>query len=122
MSDAISSILSQIRTMQAQSQGFARGLEGVAATPPAMPGTATTAAPEADRVSFSDALKTALSRVNESQNTAGQLRTAFELGDPKVSLTQVMLAGQEAQIGFKAVVEVRNRLVQAYQDVMNMPV
>lgn len=121
MSDAISSILSQIRTMQAQSQGFARGLDGV--TPGVSPQQVLPGASAgADRVSFSDALKQAVNRVNESQKTSGQLRTAFELGDPKVDLTRVMLASQEAQIGFKAVVEVRNRLVQAYQEVMNMPV
>ena len=121
MSDAIASILSQIRTMQAQSQGLGGGLDKVAATPPGL-GAAAPAAPASDRVSFSDALKGAIARVNESQNKAGELRTAFELGDPKADLTRVMLASQEAQIAFKAVAEVRNRLVQAYQEVMNMPV
>ncbi len=122
MSDAISSILSQIRAMQAQSQGLGGGLERVAGTPPGLPAGVPGAAPAGDRVSFSEALKGAITRVNESQNVAGQLRTAFELGDPKADLTRVMLASQEAQIAFKAVAEVRNRLVQAYQDVMNMPV
>lgn len=118
MSDAISSILSQIRTMQAQSQGFARGVESGAPSAPALPGTV----PGNSNVSFSDALKTAVNRVSETQNKASQLRTAFELGDPNVDLTRVMLASQESTIAFKAVVEVRNRLVRAYQDVMNMPV
>lgn len=118
MSDAIASILSQIRSMQAQSQAFARGVEGAAPAAPALPG----AVPAGDRVSFTDALKTALARVNESQQQASRLRTAFELGDPKVDLTRAMLAGQEAQIAFRATVEVRNRLVQAYQEVMNMPI
>ncbi|HEX5757472.1 MAG TPA: flagellar hook-basal body complex protein FliE [Arenimonas sp.] len=120
MSDAISSVLSQIRSLQSQTQGWTQGI--------AAPGAAPLGAPVveggggAERVSFSDALKQAVSRVNDAQNQAGELRTAFELGDPSVDLTRVMLAGQEAQIGFQAVLHVRNKLVQAYQDIMNMPV
>ena len=46
---------------------------------------------------------------------------AFEMGDPSADLAKVMVASQQSQIAFRATVEVRNRLVQAYQDVMNMP-
>jgi flagellar hook-basal body complex protein FliE len=56
------------------------------------------------------------------QQTSGSLKTRFELGDPNVDLTQVMLAAQKASLGFNATLQVRNRLVQAYQDVMNMPI
>lgn len=112
MSDGISAILSQIRSMQAQSTGFVKGIN--AASP--------VASPAGSQVSFSDSLKSALAKVSANQLESKRLRTAFELGEPGVDLTKIMLASQEAQIGFKAVVEVRNRLVQAYQDVMNMPV
>ena len=46
----------------------------------------------------------------------------FELGDPRADLARVMVAMQQSQVAFRATVEVRNRLVQAYQDVMNMPI
>ncbi len=71
--------------------------------------------------SFSDTLRGALSGVNEAQQKAGALSKAFEMGDPSADLARVMVASQQSQIAFRATVEVRNRLVQAYQDVMNMP-
>ncbi|MBB5016729.1 flagellar hook-basal body complex protein FliE [Rehaibacterium terrae] len=108
MSDAIASVLSQIRALQAQTRITPPGLES--------------AAPVATGPSFGDTLKRALSGVNESQMESRRLAEAFELGDPRVDLARVMIASQQAQVGFKAVVEVRNRMVQAYQDVMNMPI
>ena len=59
--------------------------------------------------------------VNNAQKTSGALAQAFELGDPRADLARVMVAAQQSQVAFRATVEVRNRLVQAYQDVMNMP-
>jgi flagellar hook-basal body complex protein FliE len=50
------------------------------------------------------------------------LATRFELGDYKVSLSEVMIAGAKSQVQFRGLVEVRNRVVAAYQDVMNMPI
>ena len=63
----------------------------------------------------------ALEGVNGAQKNAGALAQAFELGDPRADLARVMVAAQQSQVAFRATVEVRNRLVQAYQDVMNMP-
>ena len=63
----------------------------------------------------------ALEGVNNAQKTSGALAQAFELGDPRADLARVMVAAQQSQVAFRATVEVRNRLVQAYQDVMNMP-
>ena len=56
-----------------------------------------------------------------AQQKSGALAKAFEMGDPSADLAKVMVASQQSQIAFRATVEVRNRLVQAYQDVMNMP-
>lgn len=84
--------------------------------------TATPAAPAAPAVSFGSVLQNALGEVNQLQQTSSELKTRFELGDPKVDLTQVMLAGQKASLGFNATLQVRNRLLQAYQDVLNMPI
>lgn len=107
MSDAIASVLTQIRALQAQTR----------ITPPSLESVPVAAGP-----SFGDTLKRALSGVNQSQMQSRRLAEAFELGDPRVDLARVMIASQQAQVGFKAVVEVRNRMVQAYQDVMNMPI
>ncbi len=71
---------------------------------------------------FQDALAQALGDVSRSQNEAGRLQRELSLGNPTVSLEETMVAMQKAQIGFQAVLTVRNRLVQAYTDVMNMPV
>ena len=71
--------------------------------------------------SFGETLQNALEGVNSAQKNAGALAQAFELGDPRADLARVTVAAQQSQVAFRATVEVRNRLVQAYQDVMNMP-
>lgn len=71
---------------------------------------------------FGDLLTNALSNVNQLQLDAGEKRTAVEMGSDKVSLSDAMIAGQKASIGFQATVQVRNKMVEAYQAVMNMPV
>jgi len=122
MSDSISSILSQIRSYQSQVNQSSVGPAGDVARASDIQGllgnqgTAGTQAP-----SFSDTLRGAISGVNDTQQKAGDLAKAFELGDPRADLAKVMLAAQQSQVAFRATVEVRNRLVQAYQDVMNMP-
>lgn len=107
---AINSVLSQMRNLRAQA---ASGV-GAAAGVPAINGSSP--------ASFSDTLKGAINSVAESQNVSGSLATRFELGDDKVNLSDVMLAGAKSQVAFRGAVEVRNRLVAAYQDVMNMPI
>ena len=56
------------------------------------------------------------------QMESSRLKKAFELGDPSVDISRVMIASQKSGIAFNAMVEVRNKLVEAYKDVMNMPV
>jgi len=53
---------------------------------------------------------------------SGRLREAYELGTPGVSLTQVMVAAEKSSVAFTAATQVRNKLVEAYKDIMNMPV
>lgn len=81
-------------------------------------------APSADvtKTSFSKVLQNALSSVSESQNQVNQLQRDYQLGKSDVSLEQTMVAMQKAQIEFQAAVTVRNRLVSAYTDIMNMSV
>lgn len=71
---------------------------------------------------FAEMLGQSINRVNEAQQNAGELRTAFEQGDPMVSLTEVMIASQKARVSFEAMAEVRNRLVEAYQEIQRMSI
>ncbi len=71
---------------------------------------------------FADNFKTALKNVSAAQEDASRLQTQVQLGNPKVSLEETMLAMQKAQVGFQATLHVRNRMVQAYSDIMNMSV
>ncbi|ATG73194.1 flagellar hook-basal body complex protein FliE [Zobellella denitrificans] len=71
---------------------------------------------------FSALLSKAINNVNELQQSTDSLRGRFELGDEAVSLEQVMIAAQKSGIAFEATVQVRNKLVDAYKTIMNMPV
>ncbi len=71
---------------------------------------------------FSGALKSALGSVSAAQNDATRLQKEVQMENPNVSLEQTMVAIQKAQIGFQATLHVRNRMVQAYTDIMNMQV
>ena len=72
--------------------------------------------------SFTDALHSALKSVSAAQQESSRLQRETQLENPAVSLEETMVAMQKAQIGFQAVLHVRNRMVQAYTDIMNMQV
>lgn len=72
--------------------------------------------------SFGNLLMDALRSVSSAQNVADKQQRAFEVGDAGATLESTMLAMQKAQIGFQSAVTVRNRLVQAYSDIMGMQV
>ncbi len=74
------------------------------------------------KVDFAEALKASLNQVNQVQVNAENLGKNFAMGDDRVSLSDVMIAGQKANISFQATVQVRNKLVSAYQDIMNMQI
>lgn len=71
---------------------------------------------------FGELLKDAVNTVNDLQQTAGAQREAFEMGDTSVTLAQTMISASKASIGFEATVQVRNKVVEAYKEIMNMPV
>lgn len=71
---------------------------------------------------FDALLKSAISNVNDMQKQAGTMSDAFVNGDPQANITEVMVALQKAKISFQAMLEVRNKLVVAYQDIMNMQI
>lgn len=70
---------------------------------------------------FGDVLQTALRQVNESQARASAMSEAYERGET-TDIAAVMLSRQQASIGFEATLQVRNRLLNAYKDIMSMPV
>jgi flagellar hook-basal body complex protein FliE len=112
----IDSVLAQIRSLQQQTK-----LGNVHVRPTADV-AGTSGATAAGQVSFATVLKQGLDRVNETQSQASNLATRFERGEPGVELSQVMIESQKASVAFRATVEVRNRLVSAYQDIMNMQI
>lgn len=71
---------------------------------------------------FAKALKNHLDSVNQMQDHAGQLKEKFSIGDNSVSLSDVMIASQKANITLQTTVQVRNKLVSAYHDIMNMQI
>lgn len=76
----------------------------------------------AARLDFAAALRASLDSVNGTQHAAEQLGQRFAVGDDSVNLSDVMISMQKANISFQATVQVRNKLVSAYQDIMNMQV
>ena len=70
---------------------------------------------------FGELMQQAIDQVNETQMQASSLTRAFELGE-NVDLSQVMIAVQKSRVSFDALTQVRNKLLTAYQDVMNMSV
>ena len=109
MSDvAINQVLAQMRSVQALAQGQGTGLSQV---------VDTVSGPQ-----FSNLLAQSVADVNSSMQESKALTTAFEKGDPSVSLAEVMVTAQKASLQFTGMTEVRNKLLNAYQEVMNMPV
>lgn len=102
MSDMnINQVLAQMRTMSIEAGGKAQPTESSG--------------------DFAAMLKQSIDAVNESQNTASHLARDFEMGKSDVSLAEVMIASQKASVSFQAMLQVRNKLVDAYKDIMSMP-
>ena len=112
----IDSVLAQIRSLSAQARPS--GSSPIGAPGALAPG----AAPKSGPSEFASLLSKGIDQVNQSQQRADQLSTAFQRGEPGVELSQVMVEMQKANVAFRAVTEVRNRLVSAYQEIMNMQV
>ncbi len=100
-----SQLLSQLRVATAQAQS--RPVEDLQSTAGA---------------NFSSLLTQSIDKVNAMQQTSSQMQQAFQMGDPNVSLTEVMIAKSKSGLAFEAMVQVRNKVVEAYQEVSRMPV
>jgi flagellar hook-basal body complex protein FliE len=98
-------LLTQMRAMAAQAQS-----KSVETKSPA------------EQSAFSDLLQQSVNKVNETQMDAKRLSDAFQSGDPNVQVSEVMVALQKSNVSFQAMLQVRNKLVNAYQEIMNMQV
>lgn len=107
----VNSVLAQIRALSAQ----VKPLQAAVVHPAA-------AVPQVNSSSFADVLKQGLGQVNQTQQSADAMATAFQKGAPGVELADVMIEMQKASVGFRAVTEVRNRMVSAYQEIMSMQI
>jgi flagellar hook-basal body complex protein FliE len=112
----IDAVLSQIRAMQSQIKGVGAPQNDVAKV------AGAEGAVQAPTNSFANVMKQGLDSVSQAQSRATELATKFEQGVPGVELPQVMLEMQKASVSFRAITEVRNRFVSAYQEIMNMPI
>ena len=81
---------------------------------------AAAGAPAAEK--FTQALKTAVAGTSQLQNQAADIARRYQSGDPAVGLEQMMISMNQANVSFQGLLTTRNRLVQAYQDIMNMQV
>jgi flagellar hook-basal body complex protein FliE len=90
--------------------------------PDGMPATGGPGGAEGVQGGFKAAMTSALHNVSRSQVEASRLQREVTLGNPEVSIEETMVAMQKAQVGFQATLQVRNRLVQAYSEIMNMQV
>ncbi|UTH74356.1 flagellar hook-basal body complex protein FliE [Chromobacterium sp. IIBBL 290-4] len=78
---------------------------------------------ETPQVDFSDVLKSTIEQVNSAQQTSEEMQKQFQLGDNKeVNLQDVMMSLQKASLSFQTMVQARNKLVSAYQEIMNTQV
>lgn len=101
----IDRVLAQIRSLSTQARPSAPQSSGTQASGPS---------------DFATLLRRGIDQVNQSQQSANQLADAFSRGTPGVELPQVMVQMEKANVSFRALAEVRNRLISAYQDIMNM--
>ncbi|OZB73935.1 MAG: flagellar hook-basal body complex protein FliE [Thiomonas sp. 14-64-326] len=112
--DPMQSVLAQMRSLTAQAQARPAGaVDGNAAAALG----ATAASQQSD---FATTLKSAIDGVSGELQHANALQQQFVSGMGDVSLSDVMLASQKASLSFQAVLQVRNKLVSAYQDIMNI--
>ncbi len=109
-----SQALASVENLLSQMRSVARASQGLTVQPRSGPAQASGG--------FATELARSLDRVSHAQNAANAQARAFELGDPSVSLSNVMIDLQKAGLSFQASVQVRNRLVEAYKEIANMAI
>ena len=110
----VDSVLSQMRSILAEG----RVDLPVVNLEPGVEGTAETVG----KSGFSTLLAESINGVNSNQKASAALQDRYLQGDETVSLAQVMVAGQKSEISFQSLLQVRNRVVSAYEEIMRMPI
>lgn len=116
----INRLLADMRTLKSQTQAF--GATGAVRDGQCIASVPGLGAEAPGRLNFGDLLGQALNKVNSVQQASSNLSQAYLKGEPGVDITQVMIASQKSSLTFQAATQVRNKLVEAYKDVMNMPI
>ncbi|GAA5316897.1 MAG: flagellar hook-basal body complex protein FliE [Candidatus Pelagadaptatus aseana] len=119
----ISRLLVEMRSLKSQSQAF-QPPQGLSARDVAAPGLGNGAAvkPSEKIPSFGELMEQAVNKVNDVQKQSSAIAKAYEQGDPNIDVSDVMIASQKSSVAFQSALQVRNKLIEAYRDVMNMPV
>jgi flagellar hook-basal body complex protein FliE len=105
MSDlAIQQVLAQMRQMKIEAGSEAGRMDA------------------SEKPDFAEMLNRSIAEVNEAQQASSDLKEAFTRGDPETSLAEVMIASQKSRVSFEAMVQVRNRLVEAYREIQRMQI
>lgn len=122
----INRLLGEMRAIKSQTDVFGSSndlrAKDTVGKPNPLDGLLTTNPTQKATENFGDLFTSALDNVNGLQKNSAGLAKAYEQGDPNVDITQVMVASQKASVSFQAMLQVRNKLVDAYRDVMNMPI
>lgn len=114
----VNRLLVEMRSLKTQTQAFG-GLQGVANRDSQ---SSVSPVQKNNQTSFNTLMEQAVGKVNEVQQASSSMSKAYLQGDPNVDVTDVMIASQKAGVAFDSMVQVRNKLVDAYRDVMNMPI
>ncbi|OZG72891.1 flagellar hook-basal body complex protein FliE [Hahella sp. CCB-MM4] len=112
----INNVLAEIRNIRSQMQ------QPVKIKPEVNPAEVRSVQPARETPNFNQMLTQAVNQVNDLQQNAAGLANAYQAGDPQADLTEVMIASQKSSIAFQALTQVRNKVVQAYEDIMKMPI
>jgi flagellar hook-basal body complex protein FliE len=112
-------IASMLQTLNAVQHQAAAGVNPAGVNPAALqPGAQV---PGAGKPGFTDMVRNAVSEVNQTQLHSRELQTAYERGEP-IPLHEVVLGMQKSSLAFEATLQVRNKVLKAYEDILNMPV
>ncbi|SFD08928.1 flagellar hook-basal body complex protein FliE [Thiohalospira halophila DSM 15071] len=117
-----SSMMAEMQRLSAQAQGGVDRPEAPAVSGHGEGPGAAQGSEEAEAPSFTELLKQSIDQVDELQKASGDVKEAFQAGDPNTSLGDVMIAGEKAGLAFQTLSEARSKLLEAYRSIQNMSV
>lgn len=112
----INRLLMEMNTLKSQTNAFGslRGLD--------QKNTSVQGLEKPNGPQFGDLFSQAVNKVNDIQQSSSQMANAYIRGDTSIDITDVMIASQKSSVAFQAMTQVRNKMVDAYKDIMNMPI